>query len=96
MAIYFGLTARHTRTELVRQKANNFDSFFIDTAFGKWLDAGKESYFGGHRVYLNLSSFLMGQPRPLISFIFGLSQTNNITIFTLNVCEKMSIQYMGP
>ena len=35
----------------------------------------------------------MGQPRPLLSFIFGLLQTNIITIFTTNICEKMSIQY---
>ena len=35
----------------------------------------------------------MDQPWPLLSFIFGLFQTSIITIFTINICEKMSIQY---
>ena len=30
------------------------------------------------------------------SFIFGLFQTNIITIFTTNKCEKMSTQYTAP
>ena len=33
----------------------------------------------------------MGQPWPLLSFIFGPIQANIITIFTTNICEKMSI-----
>ena len=48
------------------------------------------------RVSLILNLFLkMGQPRPLFRFIFRSFQTN-ITIFTTNICEKMSIQYMVP
>ena len=36
--------------------------------------------------------FKKGQPLPLYSFIFGLYQTNIITNFTANICEKMSIR----
>ena len=35
----------------------------------------------------------MGQPRPLLLFIFGLFQTNIITIFTTNICEKVQPVY---
>ena len=34
----------------------------------------------------------MGQPRPLFCLFSSFQQTN-ITIFTTNICEKMSIQY---
>ena len=37
--------------------------------------------------------FLKGHPQPLFHF-FGLITTNT-TIFTTNLCEKMSIQYYG-
>ena len=40
--------------------------------------------------------FNNGQPRPLLSFIFGSFQTNINTIDATNKCEKMSIQYMVP
>ena len=41
-------------------------------------------------------TFFKNGPIPAsFSFIFGLFQTNN-TIFTANICEKMSIQYTVP
>ena len=40
-------------------------------------------------------SFKMGQPRPRFR-LFWSFQTNMITIFAANICEKMSIQYTVP
>ena len=42
----------------------------------------------------NHSFLKMGHPRPLFH-LFSSFQTN-ITIFTTNICEKMSIQYTVP
>ena len=38
----------------------------------------------------------MGQPRPLLSFIFRSFQINIITIIATNICEKISFEYMVP
>ena len=35
----------------------------------------------------------MGQPRPLLSFIFGLFKHTPLQFFTTKIIEKMSIQY---
>ena len=44
-----------------------------------------------------LKQIIKNWPIPAsFSFIFGLFQTNIITIFTTNICGKMSIQYTVP
>ena len=37
----------------------------------------------------------MSQPRPLLLFIFGLSNQHHYN-FATNICEKISIQYTVP
>ena len=58
-----------------------------------WLAQTKPRSYTGHPLLFQL--FLNGPSPASFSFIFGLFQTNN-TIFTTNICEKMSIQYMVP